>query len=189
MFDALFGKKTGKNAAARPAFKGPIYLASKPGTTATAGSSAGLAFRVGVTARREIEQRIGPAIGYPAPGWQTWTLSGLRHEEWILSAFYRAGILIAVEHYLAKTDQLPKYAPRIKGIFRFVPDDVGLGSRIDALPDYYASAEGLTGGVRSVVYQQVFAARWTGGVALASGNDGRIERLALYAGAPTRPST
>lgn len=191
MFQALFGKKAGKDAArpAAPVLAEPICLVSKAGTTATAGSSAGLTFRVGRTERREIEQRIGPAIGYPAPGWQTWTLSGLRREDWILSAFYRGNVLIAVEHYLAKTDQLPKYAPRIKGVFRFVPDDVGLGTRIDALPDYYVSAAGLSGGVRAVVYQDVFAARWTGGVAIASGNDGKIERLALYAGTPTIPST
>jgi hypothetical protein len=173
MFRALFGKGTGARAAvpaaATPLIPGPIRL-----------TNALLAFHAGVTTRREIEHSLGPAIAYPAPGWQTWSLAGMR-DAWILSAFYKDSRLLGVEYYIAKTGELPRYVPRIKGAFRFVPGDIGLGNSLATLPEGFAAAGGLAGTVRAVVYQQIFQARWTAGMAIVAGNDGLIERLALYA--------
>ncbi len=40
-----------------------------------------------------------------------------------------------------------------------------------------------------MVYTHAFQARWTHGIAIISGNDGRVERMALYANheMPTLP--
>lgn len=140
-----------------------------------------LTFEVGTTTRRTLERLVKPPITYPGPGWQTWTVAGSRTEIWILSAFYRNDLLVAVEHYLPKTDRLPKYAPRITGGFRFVPGEISLGGRMMGLPGYFAPAAPGGGTVGAVVFQQLFSARWAAGIALISGNDARIERLALYA--------
>ena len=166
----FFGKKSVQPAA--PVLSEPMSLRSDT-----------LTFAVGVTQRREIERSIGPAITYPAAGWQTWTVAGLRGETWILSAFYRANVLIGVEHYLAKTENLPRYAPRIKGLFKLMPVGLGLGSPSTNLPRGFAANGGRLAGVRTVVYGEGFEARWLGGVALVGANDGRIERLAVYGSA------
>ena len=171
MFNALFGGKGPKQPDA------PLVTLSEPPVLA-GGTTI---FAVGATKRRDIEHKIGVAAVYPAPGWQTWTTAGLKGEVWILSAFYRQETLVGVEYYVGKTGNVPKYAPRIKAMFRLLPVDVGLGGRIDALPASFRSSNGRAGGVGSIVYQHAFEARWTAGVALLSGNDGRIERIALYA--------
>ena len=140
-----------------------------------------LTFDVGKTTRRTLERLVKPPIAYPGPGWQTWAVTGTRTETWILSAFYRDDVLVALEHYLPKTDRLPKYAPHIAGGFRLVPGEISLGGTMRGLPAYFASGNPATGSVGSLVFQQMFSARWAAGIALVSGNDARIERLALYA--------
>lgn len=139
-----------------------------------------LVFAVGVTRRRDIELKVGPSIKYPAAGWQTWTVAGLRGQSWILSVFYRNNVLIGVEHYLPKTENLPAYAPRIKGFFTLSPGEIGLGSLLANIGPSFVSSGGRNSGVRAVVYAEGFESRWTSGVALVSGNDGRVERLAVY---------
>lgn len=140
----------------------------------------GIVFVVGVTSRRDAEMRLGPGITYPAAGWQTWLLAGTR-EQTILSAFFSTrGMLIGIEHYHAKTDRLPSYAPSVKGPFRLFPGDIALGNRIDVLPKRFVTLAGAAGSVRAIVYEQGYETRWNGGVALVSGNDNKIERLALY---------
>jgi hypothetical protein len=148
-----------------------------------------LVFLVGFTTRRAIERRMGPAVEYPAPGWKTWAAAGLRGEVWILSAIYRGQVLIGVEHYLAKTENLPRFTPPANGIFKMMPGNIGIGTRVTALGSRFISAAGKEGGPRSLVYQHAYQARWPHGVAIVSGNDGRVERIALYANheMPTLP--
>ena len=141
-------------------------------------------FAVGETKRRDCEIKLGPGVGYPAAGWHTWTVTGTKDATWLLSAFFRNGGLIAVEYYVAKTGTVPKYAPRSRGVFTVQPGDVGLGQTTRTLGREFVASSGRAGGVGSIVYQQAFEARWAGGVALISGNDGRIERIALYIGTP-----
>ena len=136
---------------------------------------------VGLTTRRAIETHLGPAVEYPAPGWRTWAAAGPRGETWILSAIYRGQVLIGVEHYLAKTENLPRFTPPANGIFRMIPGDVMIGNRTKGLPERFLSAGGSDGGPRSIVYQQAYEARWKYGIALINGNDGKVERIAIYA--------
>jgi hypothetical protein len=138
-------------------------------------------FMVGLTSRRAIETHLGPAVQYPAPGWRTWACAGPRGDTWILSAIYRGQVLIGIEHYMAKTENLPRDTPPANGIFRMMPGDIMLGNRIKGLGDRFLSAAGSTGGARAVVFQHAYEARWKYGIALVCGNDGRIERIAIYA--------
>lgn len=178
MFAGLFGKKKPAPAAPPKPVAGPMTL-----------ESGLLSFVPGFTTRRAIERRMGPAIQYPAPGWRTWAAAGTRNQRWILSAIYRGQVLIGIEHYIAKTENLPRDTPPANGIFKLQPGDIGIGDRITTLPEYFISAAGKDGGARSLVYQHAFQARWQHGIAIISGNDGRIERIALYANheMPTLP--
>jgi hypothetical protein len=141
-------------------------------------------FAVGETKRRDCEIKLGPGVAYPAAGWHTWTVTAIAGDTWLLSAFFRTGTLIAVEYYVAKTGSVPKYAPRARGTFVLQPGDVGLGNTTRTLGPAFAASNARAGSVGSVVYQQAFEARWDGGVALISGNDGRVERIALYIATP-----
>ena len=179
MLAGLFGKKKpAAVAAAKPEPAPPMTLESEL-----------LSFVPGFTTRRAIERRMGPAIEYPAPGWRTWAAAGLRNERWVLSAIYRGQVLIGVEHYVAKTVNLPRDTPPANGVFKVQPGDIGLLNVVTSLPEYFISQAGREGGARSIVYQHAFQARWQHGIAIISGNGGRIERIALYANheMPTLP--
>lgn len=178
MFAGLFGKKKAAPAA-------PVKTPAPPMTL----ESDLLSFVPGFTTRRAIERRMGPAIQYPAPGWRTWAAAGLRNQRWVLSAIYRGQVLIGIEHYVAKTENLPRDTPPANGVFKLQPGDIAIGNRIAALPEYFISAAGKEGSARSLVYQHAYQARWQHGIAIISGNDGRIERIALYANheMPTLP--
>jgi hypothetical protein len=78
----------------------------------------------------------------------------------------------------------PRDTPPANGIFRVQPGDIGIGNRITTLPEYFISQAGRAGGARSIVYQHAFQARWQHGIAIISGNDGRIERVAGMQGSP-----
>ena len=181
MFASLFSKKKKRKAAPEP----PPVTSNEPITM----TSDSLTFLVGFTTRRAIERRMGPAVEYPAPGWKTWAAAGLRGECWILSAIYRGQVLIGIEHYLAKTENLPRFTPPANGIFKLQPGNIGIGSSVKNLGERFVSAAGKEGGPRSLVYQHAYQARWQHGVAIISGNDGRVERMALYANheMPTLP--
>lgn len=172
MFASLIGKLVRRSKASEgpPVLAEPIVLASPP-----------IAFIAGVSTRREIENHLKPGINYPAAGWQTWLVSGIRGQQWVLSAFFRDTLLVGAEHYLAKTDRLPKYVPKARGIFRLTPGDIGLGGNIKALPSHFASANAEGSMLRGAVYKEAYEAHWTGGAAFVTGNDGKIERLAVYA--------
>jgi hypothetical protein len=179
MFGGLFRKKPEAPAPPEPVSTEPITLQSD-----------NLTFLVGFTTRRAIERRMGPAVEYPAPGWRTYRAAGLRGETWILSAIYRGTVLIGIEHYLAKTENLPKDTPPANGIFKMQPGDIGIMTPIARIDTKrFISAAGKEGGVRSIVYQHAYQARWPHGVAIISGNNQRVERIALYANhtMPTLP--
>jgi len=178
MLTGLFGKK-----------KQPVAAPAKPVAPPMTLESELLSFVPGFTTRRAIERRMGPAIEYPAPGWRTWAAAGLRNQRWVLSAIYRGQVLIGIEHYVAKTENLPRDTPPANGIFKVQPGDIGIGNRVASLPEYFISAAGKDGGARSLVYQHAYQARWQHGIAIISGNDGRVERIALYASheMPTLP--
>jgi hypothetical protein len=178
MFGGLFKKKPAPAPEPVPVSTEPITLASD-----------NLVMMVGFTTRRAIERRLGPAVEYPAPGWKTWAAAGLRGDVWILSAIYRGQVLIGIEHYLAKTENLPRFTPPANGIFKLQPGDIGIGKPVTALGDRFVSAAGKEGSVRSIVYQHAYQARWPHGVGIISGNNGRVERIALYANheMPTLP--
>jgi hypothetical protein len=170
MFGGFFKRKADPAPVAPEPPKDPLRL--KNGT---------LEFLVGFTTRRAIESRLGPAVEYPAPGWRTWAAAGNRGDVWILSAIYRGTVLIGIEHYIAKTDQLPRDTPPANGLFVMVPGEIALGNRIAGLPERFKSVPGKPGTVRALVYQQAYEARWPHGIAFVCGNNGRVERLALYA--------
>jgi hypothetical protein len=135
MFVGLFGKKKPVAAAPPKPVAGPMTLESDL-----------LSFVVGFTTRRAIERRMGPAIEYPAPGWKTWAAAGLRNQRWVLSAIYRGQVLIGIEHYVAKTENLPRDTPPANGIFKVQPGEIGLGNVITSLPEYFVSQAGREGG-------------------------------------------
>jgi hypothetical protein len=172
MLGGMFKKKkpVRKAAPAVPVASAPLRL--KCGS---------LEFLVGFTTRRAIEMRLGPAVEYPAPGWRTWAAAGNRGDCWILSAIYRGNVLIGIEHYVAKTENLPRDTPPANGLYVLVPGEVQIGNRITSLPKVFVSAAGREGGARSIVYQHAYEARWAHGVAFVCGNNGRVERIALYA--------
>jgi hypothetical protein len=172
MLSSLLGRVRSARKPPQPAIGEPLRLVG--GTTVLA---------VNETKRRDLEIKLGPGVSYPAPGWHTWTVTGDDKATWLLSTFFRQSVLIAVEYYIGKTGNEPKYAPRARNRFLLQPADVGLAQSTRSLPPYFGAANGRAGSVGAVVYQQAFEVRWYAGVALISGNDARIERIALYGGA------
>jgi len=136
-----------------------------------------LAFRVGVTTRSEVEAALGIAFSYPARGWHTYCVKGSHGERLFLSAFYSNTVLAAAELYVPKVDRAPKLTPR-NVHFRFVPSELEPGAQFGALPDYFGRITALPAGLGA--YGDMFEARFPGGAAYAMGNNGVIERLAIY---------
>jgi hypothetical protein len=135
-----------------------------------------LTFALG-TLRAEVERMFGVAFAYPIRGWHTYAASEGRARRF-LSLFYAAGALVALEYYVPKLDRAPGLAARDYGTFRLTPGDVALGSATATLDERYAIA---AGGPAPIVYGEAYQARFPGGVAYVMGNDGRVERLGLYA--------
>jgi hypothetical protein len=137
-----------------------------------------LVFALGTTSRAEVERAFGVAFAYPMRGWHTYAAreDGRRY---FLSLFYSEQTLVALEYYVPKTDRAPSLAARDYGPFRLSPGDVALGAPTSALDERYVEA---VGGPAPVVYAEAYEARFPGGVAYVMGNDGRVERLGLYAG-------
>jgi hypothetical protein len=136
-----------------------------------------LVFALGTTTRAEVERAFGVAFAYPMRGWHTYAAreGGRRY---FLSLFYAEQSLIALEYYVPKADRAPSLAARDYGPFRLSPGDVALGAPTSALDERYVTA---VGGPAPVVYAEAYEARFPGGVAYVMGNDGRVERLGLYA--------
>jgi hypothetical protein len=141
-----------------------------------------IAFQTGKTTRPAVERELGIAFSYPARGWHTYATreSGTTC---LLSAFYKEGVLVAVEIYVPRSDRAPSLAPRDLGGFRLEPGGVAIGMHADAVTETFTPA---IGGPSPVVYDRAFEARFPGGVAYAMARKGTIERLALYASAPSK---
>jgi hypothetical protein len=136
-----------------------------------------LVFALGTTTRADVERAFGVAFAYPMRGWHTYA-SRENGGRFFLSLFYRQTELIALEYYLPKVDRAPGLAARDYGPFRLSPGDVALGASTAALDARYTIA---VGGPAPIVYAEAYEARFPGGVAYVMGNDGRTERLGLYA--------
>ena len=136
-----------------------------------------IAFNVGVTTRADVEKQLGIAFAYPARGWHTYCVRGARNERLFLSAFYSEQRLAAAELYLPKVERAPNLAPRDIH-FRFVPSELTVGMQYAALPEFFGRIASLPSGVGA--YVDMFEARFPGGAAYAMGNEGIIERLAIY---------
>ena len=136
-----------------------------------------LVFALAATMRTEVERTFGVAFAYPMRGWHTYAAreEGRRY---FLSLFYAEQKLVALEYYLPKAVRAPTLAARDYGPFRLSPGDVALGAPTSALDERYVDA---VGGPAPIVYAEAYEARFPGGVAYVMGNDGRIERLGLYA--------
>ena len=135
-------------------------------------------FQIGKTRLDEVNAVLGWGFSYPTRGWHTYAFAGENSERYLVSAFYKDQALIAVEAYIPRTDRTPNLEARRLGAFRFVPGEIALGKPVTSIPESFVPA---IGGPGPVVYGAAFEARFEGGVAYAMGNNGIIERLALYA--------
>ena len=118
-----------------------------------------IAFCVGATRRREVEKELGVAFSYPARGWHTYATreDGTRC---FLSAFYKDGVLIAVELYVPSAEHAPPLTPGEFGGFTLEPCNVRIGM------DAGCALEGS----------------FDGGVVYAKARERTIDRIAIYAG-------
>jgi len=137
-----------------------------------------IAAHVGETTRTEIESALGVAFSYPVRGYHTYCIAGPSRERRFLSFFYSEDVLVAAEFYRPTTDRAPQLEPRLLGRFRFVPGEIELGMNVTAVPSSYVRTQT---GPAHVVYDDVFEARFPGGVAYVMGRKGTVDRLALYA--------
>ena len=128
--------------------------------------------------RADVESALGIAFSYPARGWHTYCVTGAEGTREFLSLFYTSdGRLASAELYLPKSQRAPNLHARNLGRFRFVPSEIAIGMQIAALPENFGRI--ITPSERAA-YTDIFEARFPGGAAYAMGNDGKIERLALY---------
>lgn len=136
-----------------------------------------LTLQVAKTPRVDVERALGIGFSYPARGWHSYASneSGTRC---LLSAFYKSGILLAVELYVPRGPNAPNLDARNLGGFRMEPGGVRIGMMANAMPAPFTPA---VGGPGKVVYDSAFEARFTGGVAYAMASKGIVERLTLYA--------
>jgi len=145
-----------------------------------------IAARVNETTRKEIEAALGVAFSYPVRGYHTYCIAGPNRERRFLSFFYRDDVLVAAECYRPTTDRAPQLEPRLLGRFRFVPGEVEIGMNVNAVPDSFVRTQS---GPAHVVYDDVFEARFPGGVAYVMARKGFVDRLALYADVRTEEQT
>ncbi|MDH2909869.1 MAG: hypothetical protein PXZ07_07150 [Candidatus Eremiobacteraeota bacterium] len=143
-----------------------------------------LSLVVGTSTRREVERELGIAYRYPAAGWHTYCIR-IAGERAFLSLFFSGTSLSAAELYRPRAAQAPPLEARDCGAYRLVPGEIGLGMQILALPDYFTEIPAPGGGS----YAQIFAAGFPGGSALVMGNEGTVERLAVYVDSSTAPAT
>ena len=137
-----------------------------------------LAFELDKTTLGEVERAFGSGFSYPAKGFHSY---GLRHDgkPAFISAFYdKDGLLIGVEHYYVKAKNVPSLAPRPIGTFRLIPGEISLGMPFTKLSDEFVPA---IGGPSPAIYGYRYEVRFPAGVAYVMGNNGRVERLVLYA--------
>jgi len=139
--------------------------------------SESLALDVNATTRADVERQLGIAFKYPAPGWHTYGVRGRDGARLLLSLFYSEQRLASAELYLPKVDRAPKLQPQ-DAHFRLVPGEIEVGMPLTTLPEHFGRMAGMPTAIGP--YEEMFEARFPGGAAYAIGNEGIIERLALY---------
>jgi hypothetical protein len=136
------------------------------------------AFALATSTRKAVERELGTGFAFPAPGWHSYGVRGPAGERLLLSVIYKDERLVGVEHYLPKMKSSPALEPRGLGAFRFVPGEIGIGTALSAIRPPFSPAER---GPAHLVYAEAYEAHFAGGLAYAMGNDGRVERLVIYA--------
>ena len=139
--------------------------------------SESLALDVNTTVKAEVEKHLGLAFSYPARGWHTYGVRSADGARLLLSIFYSQGRLASAELYLPKVDRAPKLEPQPLH-FRIVPGEIEIGTMVTSLPEHFGKMHGMPTSLGP--YAEMYEARFPGGAAYAMGNDGVIERLALY---------
>ncbi len=137
-----------------------------------------IAFDVTRTQRPDVERALGLAFSYPTRGWHTYCVRGPGGPRLFASLFYSADALVAAELYVPKVERAPKLEPRDL-TFRFVPGEIAIGNLTTSLPEHFGRISKLAEAFGA--YKEMFEARFPGGSAYAMGNDGTLERLAVYA--------
>jgi hypothetical protein len=131
---------------------------------------------VTATSKRDVERALGLGFSYPAMGWHTYGVRGRDGARLLLSLFYSKERLAAAELYVPKVDRAPKLQPQ-NAHFRLVPGEIECGTAMTSLPAHFGR---MRISAQFGPYAEMFEARFPGGAAYAMGNDGTIERLALY---------
>jgi len=142
-----------------------------------------LSLVVGTSTRREVEREFGIAYRYPAAGWHTYCLR-IAGDRAFLSLFFSGASLSAAELYRPRSAQAPPLEARDCGNYRLVPGEIGLGMQMLALPEYFTQIPAPSGS-----YAHIFATGFPGGSALVMGNEGTLERIAVYVDSSTAPAT
>lgn len=136
-----------------------------------------LQFAVGSTARRDVERAFGIAFAYPAKGWHTYGVRSATGARIFASLFYSNDVLASVELYVPKADHAPNLTARDAHV-RLVPGAIEVGAQLTTLPEHFGRIALPV--IGRATYSDMFEARFPGGAAYAMGNNGTIERLALY---------
>ena len=139
------------------------------------------------TTRDDVERALGIAFAYPARGWHTYCVFGSNRTREFLSLFYSSADrrLASAELYVPKSERAPRLEARDLGGFRLVPSEVALGMQVATLPENFVR---IMAPSERAAYADIFEARFPGGAAYAMGNQGLIERVALYVLKPPAPT-
>jgi hypothetical protein len=136
-----------------------------------------VALDVNTTTKADVERQLGIGFMYPTRGWHSYGVRGTNNARLLLSIFYSKDRLASAELYLPKVDRAPKLEPQDVH-FRLVPGEIEVGMAITSLPEHFGRMAGMP--TELGAYAEMFEARYPGGAAYAMGNDGIIERLAIY---------
>ena len=136
-----------------------------------------VALDVTTTTKADVERQLGIGFMYPTRGWHSYGVRGTDNARLLLSIFYSKEKLASAELYLPKVDRAPKLEPQ-DAHFRLVPGEIEIGMPVTSLPEHFGHMAGMP--TKLGAYEEMFEARFPGGAAYAMGNDGIIERLAIY---------
>ena len=136
-----------------------------------------IALDVNTTTKAEVERQLGIGFMYPTRGWHSYGVWGADNTRLLLSIFYSKNQLASAELYVPKVDRAPKLEPQ-DARFRLVPGEIQIGMPFTSLPEHFGPMAGMP--TKLGAYAEMFEARFPGGAAYAMGNDGTIERLAIY---------
>jgi hypothetical protein len=136
-----------------------------------------VALDVNTSTQADVERQLGIGFMYPTRGWHSYGVRGTNNARLLLSIFYSKDLLASAELYLPKVDRAPKLEPQDVH-FRLVPGEIEVGMLVTSLPEHFGRMAGMPTDFGA--YAEIFEARYPGGAAYAMGNDGIIERLAIY---------